>query len=264
MPRQNRSKRTNTRREYSAPALEKGMDIIELLAEAETGLTVSDIAQRLKRRMSELFRIIIVMERRHWLQKDPESSRYSVTYHVLKMAHRGTPAQSLTMAAAPVMNELSARINQSCHLVVISGTEGLVILRQENHRRHANFAVRVSANIRLETSCSGNVLLAHLEPEEREALLHALPRPWGVTRPKLEKALAKIRSRGFEVRRSPTTAGVTDISYPIRGFDGKVVAALTIPYLHVLDNSLPTTVEQSRELLEDAARRISISLGWPR
>ena len=57
------------------------------------------------------------------------------------------------------------------------------------------------------------------------------------------------------------TAGVTDVSYPIRGFDGRVLAALTIPYLHALDNSLPTTVEQTRRLLEQATRRISQSLG---
>jgi DNA-binding IclR family transcriptional regulator len=240
------------------------MDIIELLAEAESGLTISEISQRLQRQMSELFRIIIVMERRRWLQKDPGSARYSVTYQVLKLAHRGTPAQTLTLAASPVMDELSARINQSCHLVVRSGTEGLVILRQENHKRHANFAVRLAAVIKLVTSCSGNVLLAHLEPAEREALLRAIPRPWGVSKAKLDHSLARIRRQGYEVRRSPITAGVTDISYPIRGFDGNVVAALTIPYLHVLDNSLPTTIEQSRRLLEDAARRISLALGGPR
>jgi len=31
------------RRDYSAPALEKGMDIIELLADAESGLSLSGI-----------------------------------------------------------------------------------------------------------------------------------------------------------------------------------------------------------------------------
>ena len=36
------------------------MDILELLADADSGLTVSEISQRLKRRMSELFRIIVV------------------------------------------------------------------------------------------------------------------------------------------------------------------------------------------------------------
>ncbi|HEY6124711.1 MAG TPA: helix-turn-helix domain-containing protein, partial [Steroidobacteraceae bacterium] len=82
------------------------MDIVELLADAEEGLTVSEISQRLKRRMSELFRIIVVMERRGWLQKDPETSRYSMSYHMLRLAHRGTPTQTLTSAAAPAMQEL--------------------------------------------------------------------------------------------------------------------------------------------------------------
>src|SRR5689334_10753934 len=163
-------------RTYSAPALEKGMAIIEVLADAESGLSVSEISQRLKRRMSELFRIIVVMERRGWLQKNPETWRYSVTYHVLRLAHRGTPTRTLTSAAAPVMQDLSTRINQSCHLVVRSGTQGLVILRQENQKRHANLSVRLGALIDLATSCSGHVLLAHMDPEEVESLLETPPR----------------------------------------------------------------------------------------
>ena len=256
------SRKASSHRGYSAPALEKGIDIIELLADSESGLTVSEISQRLKRPMSELFRIIIVMEQRGWLQKDPATARYSGTYHVLKLAHRSTPADTLTSAAAPVMHELSTRINQSCHLVVRSGAQGLVILRQENQRRHANLSVRLGAVIELISSCSGQVLLAHLPQEEREHFLKSFAPPRGLSRSKLSTTLKKVARQGFEIHRSPITAGVTDISYPIRGFDGKVVAALTVPYLHALDNSLPTSVEQSRRLLEESARQISQALGW--
>jgi len=263
MPRtKQRPARPAARRDYSAPALEKGIDIIEVLAEEESGLTVSEISQQLGRRMSELFRIIIVMERRGWLQKDIDSGRYSVTYHVLQLAHRGTPAKSLSVAAAPVMGTLSTRINQSCHLVVRTGTQGLVILREENQRRHSNISVRLGAVIDLPTTCSGHVLLAHLEAPGRETLLDSLKLPRGMSRAALEATLARVRKRGYELHRSPMTAGVTDIGYPIRGFDGKVVAALTVPYLHVLDGSVPTTVEQARRLLEESARRISQSLGF--
>jgi DNA-binding IclR family transcriptional regulator len=238
------------------------MDIIELLADSESGLTVSDISQKLKRRMSELFRIIIVMEQRGWLQKDPETSRYSATYHVLKLAYRSTPAQSLTAAAAPVMQELSTRINQSCHLVVRSGSQGLVILRQENQKRHANLSVRLGSIIDLATSCSGHVLLAHLGPQELADLIRTLPGLHGRSRAKLVATLEKVVKQGFELHASPITPGVTDIGCPVRGFDGKVLAALTVPYLHALDGSLPGTVKQTREHLEQAARRISRSLGW--
>jgi len=261
-PSRPRSRKARTHRGYSAPALEKGIDIIELLADAESGLLVSEIAQRLKRRMSELFRIIVVMEQRGWLQKDPKTSRYSVTYHVLKLAHRGTPTQTLSSAASPVMQELSTRINQSCHLVVRSGTQGLVILRQENQKRHANLSVRLGAVIELVGSCSGHVLLAHMKPEEREPLLRSIPRPRNLSSAKVEAVLDKVRKRGYETHPSPITAGVTDISYPVRGFDGTVMAALTIPYLHALDDSLPASVEQTRQLLDEATRRISRTLGW--
>jgi DNA-binding IclR family transcriptional regulator len=257
-----RTRGKSTRDRYSAPALEKGIDIIEVLADSELGLTVSEISQQLKRRMSELFRIIIVMERRGWLQKDPESSRYSVTYYLLRLAFGATPAKSLSVAAAPVMGVLSTRINQSCHLVVRSGNHGLVILRQENQERHANLSVRLGASLELASSCSGVVLLAYLDAGERAQLLRALPRPAGVSIGRIEAVLKKVAARGYEIRRSPMTAGVTDISYPVRSFDGKVVAALTVPYLHVLDRSVPTTIEQTRRLLEEAARRISQSLGW--
>lgn len=248
---------------YTAPALEKGIDILELLADAGGGLTISEIAAKLGRRMSELFRIVVVLERRGWLQKDPETARYSVTWHVLRLAHRGTPAQTLTGAAAPVMHELSMRINQSCHLVVRSGTQGLVVLREENRLRHANLSVRQGAVFRLVPSCSGYVLLAHLEAAERDGLLATLPRPRDLSRAKLVKILERARRRGYELHPSPVTPGVTDISYPVRGFDGSVVAALTVPYLHALDRSLPTTVERTRRLLEQAARRISRTLGAP-
>jgi DNA-binding IclR family transcriptional regulator len=239
------------------------MDIIELLADAGAGLTISEISKRLKRRMSELFRIVIVMERRGWLQKDHETARYSVTYQLLKLAHRGAPAQSLATAAAPVMQELATRVNQSCHLVVRAGSQGLVIYRHENPNRHANLSVRMGAVLELARSCSGHLLLAFLEPTQRDSLMRSLPRASTLPRARLEKLAARIRKRGYELQRSQLTPGVTDISYPIRGLDGGVMAALTVPYLHVLDDSLPTSVEQTRQLLEQAARRISRSLGGP-
>lgn len=256
--------KTSTSKGYSAPALEKGVDVVELLSESDSGLSISEIANRLKRPMSVLFRIIVVLERRGWIQKDPETSRFRVSYRVLQIGHRGTPSQNLALVAGPVMQDLSTRINQSCHLVVRVGAEGLVILRHENQKRHANLSVRLGATIKLTSSCSGHVLLAYLDREELEKVLELAPRPWDISREKLHKTLAVVRDRGFEAHKSPMTAGVTDLSYPIRGFEGKVVAALTVPYLHVFDQSLPTTVEQTRRLLDLASRRISRTLGWMR
>ena len=119
---------------YSAPALEKGFDIIELLATAPDGLTSSELAQKLGRSLSEIFRILVVMERRAWLHKSSETDRYAVSYHVLETAFRASPVQALGVIAAPVMYELSQATVQSCHMVVLSDTAGLIVLQQDLSR----------------------------------------------------------------------------------------------------------------------------------
>jgi DNA-binding IclR family transcriptional regulator len=248
--------------EYSAPALEKGIDIVELLAEAPAGLTISEVAERLQRSMNEVFRIIIVMESRGWLSKDLETYRYSVTYHLLEMAMRATPVQSLSAVAAPIMEKLSNDTNQSCHLVVRAGGRGLVVQRQENAGLQGGFALRTGANVDLVKSSSGHVLLAFAAAHQFDAIVKQLPRPLAWPLPKLERRLVQVRERGYEMQTSAKTAGVTDLSFPIFGFDGRVLAALTVPYLTLIDDSAPTTLEQTRKLLGLAARRLSQGLGF--
>jgi DNA-binding IclR family transcriptional regulator len=248
-------------REYSAPALKKGIEIVELLAGVPGGLTISEITTRLRRSMNEVFRIVVVMESLGWLQKDAETSRYSVTYHLLELALRATPAQSLTAAAAPVMERLSIDTNQSCHLVVRAAGRGLIVERQENASLQGGFALRAGASVDLVRSCSGHVLLAFLAPHVYDVIIRQLPRPAAWPLGRFNRRLAQVRKRGFEIQPSFRTAGVTDIGFPIFAFDGRVVAALTVPYLTLIDDSAPASLEETRELLGAAARRISARLG---
>lgn len=248
-------------RGYAAPALEKGIDIIELLADQPDGLTITEMAQRLGRSISEIFRIIVVMERRRWLRKDPASDRYSVTYRVLDVAFRATPAHTLTHVAAPVMHDLAIATNQSCHLVVRGEAFGMVVQRQENIGA-VGFGMRLGATIDLVTSCSGHVLLAFAAAARRDAIVAALTKGDPAARSQLLQRLEVVRVQGYEMQPSARTAGVTDISYPVFGFDGHVAAALTIPFLVMIDGSQRTTIQETRLLLREATARISSGLGW--
>ncbi|WNO52375.1 IclR family transcriptional regulator [Stakelama saccharophila] len=247
--------------QYSAPALEKGFDVFELLAGFPEGLTISEIAARLDRSINELFRLIVVMERRGYLRKDSGTDRYSVAYKILDIAYRATPVQNLTHIAAPVMYDLARSAAQSCHLVVISEGCGLVVAREENPGP-TSFGVRLGARVDLFESCSGNVLLAFTDADRIAAIV---PRgrdgkPRSTTR--LSAALRRIRRQGHERRQSPMTYGVIDISHPIFGFDGHIAAALTIPFLERIDGSHPVAIDDVQAFAADAAARISAGLGW--
>jgi DNA-binding IclR family transcriptional regulator len=246
---------------YSAPALEKGFDIVELLAAAPDGLISSEIAQRLGRSLSEIFRILVVMERRGWLHKDQDSDRYSVSYHVLEHAFRATPAQGLGMVAAPVMYDLTQKARQSCHMAVISDTDIVIVLQQDSPA-HSGFGVRLGTKCNILTSCSSHVLLAFSDDTTRDKLLTAARPASAAALKKLRERLNLVAQRGYESKASSRHVGIRDISYPVFGFDGRVRAALTVPFLHVIDGTEKANHEQARKMLGTAANAISRGLGW--
>ena len=246
---------------YSAPALEKGFDIIELLAAAPDGLTSTEIAQRLKRSLSEIFRILVVMERRGWLHKNSETDRYSVSYHVLEHAFRATPVQGLGVLAAPVMYGLALATEQSCHMALVSHANVIIVLQQDSPG-HSGFSVRLGDKCNIANSCSSHVLLAFSDSATQEKLLAtAQPMPAAALK-KLRDRLRLVARRGYETKPSSRHVGVHDISYPIFGSDGRIRAALTIPFLSVIDGTQRADLEQARRMLADAAQKVSRGLGW--
>ncbi|WP_294237303.1 IclR family transcriptional regulator [uncultured Sphingomonas sp.] len=248
---------------YAAPALDKAFLIIELLASHPQGMLVSEMATALGRSLGELFRIVVVMEEARYLEKSPIDDRYRVTYKFLDIAYRATPARQLTAAALPEMQSLALTVGQSCHLVVIEGGAGLVIAREENPGTRG-FALRMGASIDIVASCSGKVLLAFAPPAQlgriidRAELVQGRP----IGRARLTEELERVRTQGYELRESPVTRGVTDISYPVFGFGGDCMAALTIPFLETIDGSQSVTIPEARRILAEATARISQQLGY--
>jgi DNA-binding IclR family transcriptional regulator len=248
---------------YAAPALEKAFDIIEFLAGVPGGATLNEIAKGLDRSIGELFRIVIVMERRGFLQKSLNTDRYTVAYKILDLAYRATPAQNLVRAATAVMQSLALEIGQSCHLVVPNAGQGLVVVREENPGVRG-FALRLGAPIALIHSCSGRVILAFSEESQRGRLLsqaEQLART-RLNHEKLKSELRTVRKRGFDRRASPITHGVTDISFPVFDFYGNLMAALTVPFLELIDGSQKVGLAEATEHVAAAARSISTALGY--
>jgi DNA-binding IclR family transcriptional regulator len=239
---------------YSAPALEKAFNVLELLARRKKGLMISEIAAGIGLSVPEIFRIIVVMERRGWLRKS-DGDKYSVTPHVLHLAFRATSAEELSAIAIPHMRELCAASDQSCHLVIRNGDKGLVITRQQNPGP-TGFHVRIGSEIDLKSTSSGHVLLAFgAEPRAPSNTPPAAPdKSFAAT-------LNAVRQRGYERMESARTLGVTDISYPILDMHGDILAALTVPFLRFIDGSQTLSLDETQALLDQTAKRISAELG---
>jgi DNA-binding IclR family transcriptional regulator len=242
-------------RRYRAPALEKGLDVLELLARNGTAMTASQISAALDRSMNELFRMIQVLEYKGYIVAAASGEGYELSNKLFTLGMARAPVRTLLEAAQPIMRDLTQTVRQSCHLAMISEDQMVVVARFENPG-YLGFSVRPGYRRRLVEATSGAVLFAFQPEAVRESLLARL-REAGVKKGELAAFVARadaIRDRGFERAASDFTQGVTDISAPVMGATG-AAAALTIPYLQ--NYPPPLTIEAAIDLLREAAARIS-------
>jgi DNA-binding IclR family transcriptional regulator len=244
---------------YRVPALERGLDVLELLARRGLPMTQAEIARALGRGPSELFRTLTALDRRGYLQRDPVSGAYRLTLRLFELGRRHRPHDGLIRAAERPMRALMEETGESCHLSVLHRGE-LVVLAQEEGPARVRISVAVGSTIAPRHAASGRVLLTALDDAERAAVLDS-DAEWNALDSKARAAelarLASIRERGYEVAHGETVAGVSDISTLVGTPHTSVRAALAIaalPREHDawVETTLPLLLRHAAAITETA------------
>ena len=243
---------------YEAPALEKGLDILELLAGAASAMNLSRISEAVGRSRSEMYRVLQVLERRHFLERQPDDDRYQLTNRLFLLGMERPAVKGLLDIALPMMHRLSEDIQQSCHLVVPSDQFMVVIARVESPYE-LGLVVRIGHRRPLLEATSGLVLVA-FQPEAVRA--HWLQK-YGTTarrpsRSNLLETLTTIREQGYAAIPSTAVPGVTDTSAPVL-LDSAAVAALAVPYMDLA--GVRMSQDEVLKALRATAKEISGKLG---
>jgi len=219
---------------YRAPALDKGLDMLELLASTDEGLTLKDISTALGRSATELYRMLDRLARRGYVAR--RDDRYELTLKLFLLAHRRPPLRRLVAQATPVMRRFVATSEQACHLVSYDRGD-LVVIAQIDSPGYWGLTIRVGSRIGMVNTGSGHTLLAHASAEGR-ALMFREHDPILQEAPPgdFDQRLDRVRDRGYESMESLQIPGVTNLSVPVFGANGTVLAALTCPHVQRLDN----------------------------
>lgn len=249
------------RKKYSAPALEKGLDIIELLAREPESISLKEIAERLGRSVGEIFRMLAVLEQRGYVRTGEDTDRYELSMRLFRLAHWHLPVNRLTRAASGPMRRLSLQTGQSCHLTILSGSRSVVIAKHDSFRDR-NFSMRVGAESPIFSSCSGRIFFALLDHLMRETLLAHISTEGGdISQARQARDLEpKIRDSGLLEIPSDIVKGILDIGTPIYDHDRTICAALVIPFLHRVEKDKTAQLPFVRECLLYAGQSISDAL----
>ncbi len=237
---------------YRAPALEKGLDVIELLAAEKSPLNLSAISQRLGRSSGELFRMLQVLEFKGFITTAENGAGYVLTNKLFALAMTQAPVRSLVETALPIMRKLSQDIGQSAHIAVASEDQIVVITRIERPG-DIGFSVRIGYRREITVATSGLVLFAYQTDETRKAWLKRC-RLKGDAAEEFVSRANVVRERGHHEAASHFVRGITDLSAPILRGD-VAVAALTVPFVH--SNPLVMEMGQTVDYVRAAAGQIS-------
>ena len=246
---------------YSAPALDKGLDILEALCQAENGLTQQEIAARLGRNLGEIYRMLNCLVQRNYVAN--YGNVYTITPKLFQLSHFHPPTYRLLTEAMPIMEELSREISFPCDLRVYNkGVQTVIASIQPPNG--LGFMTRVGSEIAVAPSASGYVLVAFQDPVIMEMRIQeSLPNKSQAEVTIFRIVLNDVIDKGFASIQSNQYAGLHAISFPILDINGFAVAAMTVPMLARIDGTQQATQQEVEDKLRKSAANLSnkIALG---
>ncbi|PAZ01438.1 MAG: hypothetical protein CAK90_00370 [Spartobacteria bacterium AMD-G4] len=247
---------------YPVPALDKGLDILEALSASSEPLTLSALAQFLKRKNNEIFRMLNLLERRRYVLRD-EAGGYRLSLRMYQLANAQPSLARLIEVAMPALRELSRTTGESCHLSVLEGLEIVILARVESSNR-VRLVVELGGRFSALTTVSGRMILSNKEPGVRQELLDSAPE-FQRLKPKDRRALMErielIARDGFSAAKDETVSGVVDAAVAIGGSSSGIDAAIAIAALTT--ESRRRDPQEFRHPLEECAKTLRDRLGIP-
>jgi IclR family KDG regulon transcriptional repressor len=249
---------------YHVEVLDRAFRLLDQLAEMETEPSASELAAKLELHKSTVHRLLAILERHRYLERNLESGRYRLGWRLFELGSLAVSRLDLYHRARPYVETLMRKTGETAHVGVLRGGELISIVNVETDR-----TVRTPATVGkrspLYCTSQGKTLMAHL-PEAllKQVLANLQMKAFTantitqISRLKLE--LAMVRRRGYAMDNEEFEDGLRCIGAPVRNHAGAVVAAISIagPAYRVGGANLPELIGS----VVTVAGQLSESLGF--
>jgi DNA-binding IclR family transcriptional regulator len=246
------------------PAIDRAFAALELLADSKGGLSVSEIARRLKLPKSSTHLIITTLEDHGYLWKDLSSHKYFVGLKLSHLAQVTLEGLELRERAKGFLKDLATKIGLTVHLAILEGSEA-VLIEKIQAPGIVKLDTWVGQRMHLNCTAVGKALLAFLSEEEFERTLHGRRlikhNHYTISSiPELRDEMKKVKAAGYALDNEEEEVGVRCLGAPIFDHTGRVAAAISVAGTTV---QLPwDQTEKVAEIVRDTARKISWTLGY--
>jgi len=249
---------------YRVPALQRALDVIDLLASEDRDLGFSEIMNILKIPKPSLARILGVLVERGLVTKTDEQGLYRLGMQLLYLGGRLESKLRLRSIARPHMEELALTTGKTIELSTLDRDQLILIDQIEGNEGVRLFTRIGSAYPYFHAIGAGKIYLAHMEPGTRKEVLRKIGLPmitaYTITNAeRLEKELSDIVEEGVAFEDQELREGVRRSVAPIYDSHGKLAGCIGIA--SPIFSFAYEDKDELAGMVKHAAEKISLDMG---
>lgn len=246
-----------------SPSVDRALAVLECLADHRDGLGLGDLGRRLGVAKSTLHAILATMLRRGFVDRHPETKRYTLGPRSLVIGSAYAGHDDLLPAFQAIARDLAARTGETVQLATLRGRQACYVGKHDGTHQ-VRLASSIGSRLPAHATSLGKALLSGLPDGALDRLyagvvLEPVTAHTITTLGALKRELERVRSNGYAVDRGEMLPEVHCVAAPVRGVDGGVVAAisLSVPVFRIDDRR---EAELAREIRSCAAE-LSLRVG---
>jgi DNA-binding IclR family transcriptional regulator len=216
----------------SVPALERGLRILECLADSQHGLTLSQITRVMDLPKSTVHCLLLTFERAGYIQREDATGRYRLGPGLFRLANVALPALTVREQAVPLLRTLAESTHLTVHMAALDQDE-LVLIARLNPCGTAAPASWIGKRMDFHCTALGKAVLAWSDQGDVERLIrkHGMLRHNDNTIASMRRLvldLEQVRRCGYAVDDEEEEIGVRCLGAPVMGSTGRVEAAISL------------------------------------
>jgi IclR family KDG regulon transcriptional repressor len=217
---------------FRLPAVDRVMNLFELLADSQSGLTLSQLSRKLDIPKSTVHYLLHTLHTRGYVQRGADGHRYSLGLRLADVTQADTAESSLRVLAVPYLQQIVAKLDLTATVSVRHSAEAVIVASVESAQALRGGAW-IGRHMDLHCTAQGKALLVGLSEEDLNKLFagRELARFTGKTicsLTALKAHVADVRARGYAVNDEEMVIGVRAVAAPVMNSFGAVIACTSV------------------------------------
>ena len=241
-------------------SVERAVEVLGILAEHPSGLSMADLARSSGVPMTTLHRLLGVL-RAASLVAETGAGLYVVGPGTVVLARSFLDGLDLREAARPEMASVVSHTSETCHLGILASVQ-IVYIEKVDSPQPVRMYSRVGGTNPALTTAIGRAILAHSPAPVVDEVLEGSRRLFGdgMRVHDVHAVLADVRRDGYSTDLQDNELGICCVGAPVFDHGGRVVAGISL--------STPASrfdgarLDETGRMMRSAADRISAALGW--